>query len=197
MITLTLLGCVTRAVPPALPDDVVSVGAVAVAPPAGELREAAYVDLRGVEVPLVAGWSPRVGRTGDALRLVQVAPPVGGGSERESELRVELWAYARRAGEPLAPRPRPGCAWTFRDEGSYLVGAAPPAASSPRVVATCTPPLEPAGEASWVLSWITACADVAWHVELVAPAGRVGEGLELVAPVRRGLRCVEGAVRGP
>jgi hypothetical protein len=196
VIALALLGCVTRAVPPALPDDVASVATVAVALPAGEVREGAYVDLRGVEVPLVPGWSPRVGRTGDALRLVQVAPPAGEGGAQESELRVELWAYTAREGEPLAPRPRPGCAWTFRDQGSYLVGEAAPGAPPPRVVATCTPPLEPLGDAPWVLAWITACGDVAWHVELVAPAGRVGEGLDLVAPVRRCLRCAGTSARG-
>jgi hypothetical protein len=193
---LALWGCVTRGVPPALPDDVVSeVSPARVVAPAGEVRDGVYLDARGVGVPLAEGWTPRVGAASDALRIVQVGPPDTGA--RAGELRLEVWAYAPREGaDALAPRPRPGCAWSFRDTGPYgsaatASGARPGAGA----VATCTPEGQATTDAPWVLAWAVRCEDTVWHAELVVPPGRMGEGLDAARPVVAGLMCVDAARR--
>lgn len=150
--------------PPAAP-------AAAPAPPAGEVIDGRFVDLRAefsVDVP--EGWEARPGTDDRPLRVVLVHAATGA--------RVEVWSYEEAEAKP---RPRPGCAWTFEDAGPY---------QSLRVreelrVATCRPhdPREP-----HVLGMYLARDGRSWHIEVVVPEGQLGGAIEATEPLLTTLR---------
>jgi len=160
-----LAGPVWRTEPPAPP--------AAALPDAGAgvVLERVYQDASyPFGLVLTEGWTARPGASDGALRVVLEHVPTGA--------TLEVWVF--HAASP-APRPRAGCAWDFRDIGSY--GALP--APEARDVATCTPE-EP--DTPLVLSWSMVRDALAYHFELLVPPGHL-------LPARRAARGLLDGVR--
>lgn len=160
-------GCRHRAPDPAL-EALPLPAAPSPSPPAGRVEDGVYRDDRLLlSVPVPAGWTATVGRDADPLRLTLTEPR---GAEA---LVVEIAAVP---GGPVAPLPRPGCAWSFQDRGRFAL----PGRVGDLTIATCTP-----DDAALprVLSWVFENGYTAWHVDVSVPRGamsRVPEALDAV-----------------
>ncbi len=174
-VTVALVGLAALALPgcrkPSVPPPPL-VQAPAVAPvPTGRLQGDTYVDgTWPLIVPVPPGWTAEIGEDGSVERVVLADP--------DGDVRVTI---AATPGDTLAPRPLPGCAWTFQDVGRYRAVKVRDAV----LAATCTPD-EP--DAPRIIAYVVAQEGVLFHVEGRVPQGRLRAG-------KADLDVVVGAMR--
>lgn len=166
LLLLVLCGCPRKEPPPPGPPLTLPRDTDEAPDPGGAIGPGEWSEPRGLHMEIPDGWAGRNGPPGSSL-LLSIRHDVSG-------VQVELWAFAW-SGE-LAPRPRPGCEWTFVDSASHR--AVP--ALTPAVTATCMPedPLDPV-----VQGWFGRIRDREVHVEVLYPLGRAVEGRQLVEPL--------------
>lgn len=165
---LLLVGCpkpTTEARPPLIETHAV------VPVPTGRVDQAVYVDsLYALSVAVPKGWVATPGSNGGDVRVVLQDP--------EGDLIVTI---AGTRADTLAPRPLPGCTWTFTDAARYRAVKV----RTEVMAATCTPdnPEHPR-----ILAYMVAHEGMVWHVEGKITPGRLG-------PAKVDLDLAAGGIR--
>ena len=155
MLALLLVGCPKPKATEAAPD-LVSPDAAGAPVATGRVLDGAYVDgAYPLSVAVPPGWVAVPGADASAVRVVLQDP--------EGDVTVSIVGVR---GDVLAPRPLPGCTWTFVDTARYRAVKVRGAV----LAATCTP--EDAAGAR-VLTYVVAQEGMLWNVEGRVPQGHL------------------------
>ncbi|MDP2305978.1 MAG: hypothetical protein Q8P18_08115 [Pseudomonadota bacterium] len=139
--------------------------------PTGRVTADVYVDgTFPLSVPVPKGWVATPGHDGGEVRVVLQDP--------DGDVTVTI---AGTRGDALAPRPIPGCTWTFIDAARYRAVKV----RAEILAATCTPddPDDPR-----VLAYVVSHEGMLWHVEGRVTPGRLRPGKADLDQVAGGVR---------
>ncbi len=139
--------------------------------PTGRVTGDTYVDgTYPISVAVPRAWTATPGADGGPVRVVLTDP--------DGDIVVTL---ARTQGNTLAPRPLPGCTWTFQDAARYRALKV----RGEVLAATCTPD-DP--DAPRILAYVVALEGSLWHIEGEVTPGRLLEGKVDLDAVAGGVR---------
>ncbi|MDP2313917.1 MAG: hypothetical protein Q8P41_13505 [Pseudomonadota bacterium] len=139
--------------------------------PTGRVVGDAYIDnTYPLVVPVPRGWIATPGSDAGAVRVVLQDP--------DGDVVVSV---VGTPGDTLAPRPLPGCAWTFTDIARYRVVKV----RGDVLAATCTP--DDADDPR-VLAYVVAFEGMLWQVEGRVTPGRLRPGKADLDMVAAGVR---------